>query len=315
MSNLMPDQYRQVAIAHVDIALEPEAIREHFLGREAYRRTQYIVVVAGESTALVRVDKTSEEPLFSPITKVEVVAGPNDCVLLHDSDIDTGVPSHLAAAAREHAPDTRCVVVVGRYEHLSFIVDPQPIEIVIRDIVPPHPAKLIDQARRLIDVSEDLPPIELISDVVDLEDLLDEDGEFLLPCAGAATDKSRATLSYLDQRPERRDWTMVGCARSQQIHLWFYGEQAPIRDFCPRRRSNVPGTVVLTKCCMLESGMDVSGSTVYVPWGSTLEAVREGLDAAIALSGSVTHVPWEGSALDVNTQPSATFEPRHVPHH
>ncbi len=307
MTNMMPDQYRQVAIAHVDIALEPDAIREFFLGREAYRRTHYIVVVAGEGTALVRVDKTSEEPLFSPITNVEMVAGPDDCAFLRDPDIDTGVPSQLATAARRYALDKRCVVVVGRYEHLSFIVDPQPIEIVVRDVVPPHPAKLIDQARRIIDVSEDLPAIELIPDVVDLDDLLDEDGEFLLPCAGAATDEGRATLSYLDQRPERRDWTLVGCARSQQIHSWFYGEQAPIRDFCPRLRTTATETVVLTKCCMLEFGMELGRSTVCLPWGSTLEAVREGLDAAIALSGSTAQVPPEVSTLDVNVQPSATY--------
>jgi len=261
MTNIMPDQYRQVAIAHVDIALKADMIRQFFLGREAYRRTQYIVVVAGEDTALVRVDKMSEEPLFSSITNVEVMAGPEDCVFLR-------------------------VVVLGRYQHLSFIVEPQAIEIVVRDVVPPHPAKLLDQARRIIDISEELPAIELIPDVVDLDDLIDEDGEFLLPCAGAATDEGRSTLSYLDQRPERRDWTLVGCARSQQIHSWFYGEQAPIRDFCPRQRTTEPGTVVLTKCCLLESGMEVRQSTVYLPWGSTLEAVRAEIKTAIELSDS-----------------------------
>jgi len=298
MTNVMPDQYRQVAIAHADIALEADAIREFFLGREAYRRTRYIVVVAGEDTALVRVDKTSEEPLFSPITNVEMVAGPDDCVFLRDPDVDTGIPSQMAAAARGYAPDKSCVVVVGRYQHMSFIVDPQPIEIVVRDVVPPHPAKLLDQASRIIDVNEDLPAIELIPDVVDLDDLLDADGEFLLPCAGAATDEGRPTLSYLDQRPERRDWTLVGCTRSQQIHSWFYGEKAPIRDFCPRNRTTETGTVVLTKCCLIESGMEVKGSTVYLPWGSTLEGVRAGLNAAIDLSDS--------TALDMNAQPTAT---------
>ncbi len=299
MSNVTPDQYRQVAIAHVDIVLEAAAIRDFFLGREAYRRTEYIVVVADEQTALVRVGKASDEPLFSPITSIELLAGPDDCALLRDSDVDTGIPSHLAAAARRSAPDKRCVVVIGRYEHLSFIVDPQPVEIIVRDVVPPWPAKLIDQARRIIDVSEDLPPIELIPDVVDLDDLLDEEGEFLLPCAGAATDRDRATLSYLDQRPEQRDWTMIGCARSQQIHSWFYGEPAVSRDFCPRRRPpEKTGTIVLTKCCMLEFGMEVQGNTVYVPWGSTLDAVKEGLAAAIVLSDSTIQAPKSASALD-----------------
>jgi hypothetical protein len=211
----------------------------------------------------------------------------------------------MAAAARRYAPDKRCIVVVGRYEHVSFIVDPQPIRIVVRDVVPPHPAKLIDQARRIIEVSEDLPPIELVEEVVDLEELLDNDGEFLLPCAGAATDESRGTLSYLDQRPARRDWTLIGCTRSQQIHSWFYGDQAPIRDFCPRRVTTSPGTVVLTKCCLLESGMEVRGTTVCVPWGSTLEVVRAGIGAAVSLSASNTDRQGETSAGDLNEQSTA----------
>jgi hypothetical protein len=106
-------------------------------------------------------------------------------------------------------------------------------------------------------------------------------------------------LSYLDQRPDQRDWTLVGCTRSQQIHMWFYGQEVPVRDFCPRRRATNDGQVVLTKCCLLESGMEVRGTVVYVPWGSTLAGVREGLGAAIALSRSQSRgsadEPWGGS--------------------
>ncbi len=299
MTNLMPDRYRQVAITEVDIELSPGSIEGFFLGREAYRRTRYIVVNANGGVALIQVEKASEDPLFSPITRVEIIAGPDECALIRDPETDTGIASHLAIAAQRQAPDKRCVAVIGRYEHLSFIADPQPLEIVVRDVVPPHPAKLVDQARRIIDVDEDLPPIVLVSDVVDLDDLVNETGEYLLPCAGAATDDGRANLSYLDQRPDQRDWTLVGCTRSQQIHMWFYGQEAPVRDFCPRRRATNDGQVVLTKCCLLESGMEVRGTVVYVPWGSTLAGVREGLGAAIALSRSESRgsadEPWGGS--------------------
>ncbi len=307
MTNLMPDRYRQVAIADVDLDLSRRSIEEFFLGRETYRRTRYVVVVAEGSMALIRVEKDSEEPLFSPITGVELIAGRDECALIRDPEADTGIPSHLAVAAQRHAPDKRCVAVIGRYEHLSFIVDPQPLEIVVRDVVPPHPAKLVDQARRIIDMSEDLPPIVLVPDVVDLDDLVDGTGEYLLPCAGAATDDGRANLSYLDQRPQYRDWTLVGCARSQQIHRWFYGRDAPTRDFCPRQRATDDGKVVLTKCCLLESGMEVRDTVVYVPWGSTLAGVREGLEAAIALSRPDSRQLADGpSGGFVDLKPAAT---------
>ncbi len=305
MKNLMPDRYRQVAITEVDFELSPRSIEAFFLGREAYRRTRYIVVVADDEIALIQVEKASEEPLFSPITRVEIIGAPGECALIRDAETDTGIASHLAIAAQRQAPDKRCVAVIGRYEHLSFIADPEPVEIVVRDVVPPHPAKLADQAQRIIDVSEDLPPIVLVPDVVDLDDLVDEASEYLLPCAGAATDDGRGNLSYLDQRPDYRDWTLVGCTRSQQIHTWFYGREAPARDFCPRRRAADDGQVVLTKCCLLESGMEVRGTVVYLPWGSTLQGVREGLGAAIALSRALSRESTEAS-------PGSSTDPQHA---
>ena len=55
------------------------------------------------------------------------------------------------------------MVVEGRYGHVSFILDPEPLRVPVREVVPPEPAKLVDQAQRLLDVAEDLPPIELVS--------------------------------------------------------------------------------------------------------------------------------------------------------
>ena len=54
VANLMPSRYREVAVTGVDLPLVPERLREHFLGREAYRRTRY-VVVRGERASERRV--------------------------------------------------------------------------------------------------------------------------------------------------------------------------------------------------------------------------------------------------------------------
>ena len=73
------------------------------------------------------------------------------------------IPRALAAAAPRAAPGARAVVVQGRYEHVSFILDPAPLRVVVRDVVPPHPAKLLDQAApRRSTLAEDLPPLELV---------------------------------------------------------------------------------------------------------------------------------------------------------
>ena len=114
MRNLVPARYRSVSVADVDVDLNEAGLRSLLVGREAYRRTTYIVARRGDRAALVRVEKASEESLFSPILTVEVLAGPAECALVEDPETDVGVPSQLARAAKELAPGARCVIVTER---------------------------------------------------------------------------------------------------------------------------------------------------------------------------------------------------------
>jgi hypothetical protein len=256
--------------------LDEAALRAHFLGREAYRRTRFLVARHGGGTAVLRVAKASETDLFSPLVELEVLAGPHDCAFLHRPDVDTAIPSALAAAARAGAPGARAVVVRGRYEHVNFILNPRPRRVIVREVVPPEPAKLFDQAQRVIAVTEELPPLELVREVVDLTELARTHpaGHYLLPCRGSGVTVAGATVSYLDERPPAADWTLLGCERSRQIHRWCYGYEPPMVDFCPKREP-MPGT--LTKCCLQEEHVEAGENWVSVPWGSSLEQVREAL--------------------------------------
>jgi hypothetical protein len=290
MSNLVPAQYREVSVAPADFELTEEHLRRHFIGREVYRRTQWIVVRRGADTAVVRVTKASTEPLLAPVTAVEVVALADECAFLVLPDLDTAVPSSLARAAVEHAPAKACVVVEGLYHHISFIVDPCPLRIRVTEVVPPWPAKLLDQAQRVLDVSEDLPPIELVPDLVDLAALAQPGlaARYLLPCRGSGFQLEGAELEFLDERPARRDWTLIGCARSRALHEWFYGDLPETVELCPRTRRTAPGQSVLAKCCLLEEHNDVDGSTVTVPWGASLDLVK----AALTTLASAASPSW-----------------------
>jgi hypothetical protein len=281
-SSLFPDEYRGVAVTTVQGALDEDALRRCFLGREAYRRTRYIVVRSGERTAIVAVGKESDDPLFSPIVEVHILAHETECVYLVCPDVDTAVPSAVAQAAREHAPDHRGVVVQGRYGHVSFIVDPTAVRITVTEVVPPYPAKLVDQARRILDVAEDIRPVELVPDVVTLEALARTrpSVSYLLPCRGGGFTVEGAHTAYLDERPEREPWVLIGCERSQQIHEHFYGERAAQVDICPRNRTGLTGAV-LTKCCLLERHIEVNGGRAVVPWGATLTQVAHALAALV----------------------------------
>jgi hypothetical protein len=278
--NLVPGKYRGVAVAHVDGPLDEPTLARHFLGREAYRRTRFVVARHGERTAIVRVHRQSDEPLFAPIIDVELLAGADECAYLDCPDVDTGVPSALAAAAISAAPGMRAAVVQGRYEHVSFIVDPAPLRVTVREVVPPQPPKLLDQAQRVLDVTETLPPMQLVPDVVRLADLAAQhpSDRYLVPCRGSGFCPPGAQTAYLDERPPHEPWTLVGCERSQQIHDWFYGKRADQVDICPRARAAIAGPL-LTKCCLFENGIVVDEGQVTVPWGASLAQITEALVA------------------------------------
>jgi len=281
VANRMPVRYREVAVTTVDFALTEARLRSYFVGREAYRRTGYIVVHGQGSSevSLLEVATASREPLFSPITSVTLLAGPDEAVFIHCPDVDLGVPTQVGQAALRNAAGVRCVIVQGRYEHISFILDPAPIRVRLVEVAPPYPPKLLDQARRVLEVAEDLPPISLEPQIFDLVELAAARPaeRYLYPCRGSGIAPEGTTVFYLDERPARADWVLVGCERSRQIHRHFYGDEPPYVEMCPRELSKPGSGPILTKCCNLEEGVVQEGTMTVVPWGATLNEVHAGL--------------------------------------
>ena len=312
--NLVPSQYRNVSVADVPVALDEASLRGHLLGRPVYRRTRYLVARRGEASAVVEVSKESELPLFSPVVEMSVLARPDETAFVDAPETDTAVPTQMARVAARQAPGARCVIVRGRYGHVSFILDPAPIRIGVVEVVPPWPPKLADQLSRVLELAEDLPPVELVPYLVDLDALAATRPaeHYLFPCrAGQPTqDQPRAAteVSYLDEVPERVPWTLVGCARSKSIHDWFYGDDVPMVDMCPRRLAGNgsalagngsalagnherPGSLpVITKCCLLEDRVGQEAGLVVVPWGASLAQIREGLRLALTAGQSADPV-------------------------
>lgn len=328
--NVTASRYRQVSVATVD-SLDPDDLVAYFTGREAYMRTRFVVARLRDrpdQIALVELARDNSADLFSPAPAARVLARAEECAYVRDDWADLGIASHLAAAARR-CPGARCVVVEGRYSHVSFILNPDPIDLTVVDVVPPAPSKLADQVRRVLDVAEDLPPVAVTERIIDSRELLAEarqpssEPQVLVPCRGGGVDIDGAAVSYLDERPELAEpWTLLGCQRSRQIHDWFYGaEPAEVVDWCPRRfvgsaadrpaavdhpaagcldgtdtpgsADRLPGTtavsslatdsddLVLSRCCLLEEGVERRGGAVWVPWGATLAEVRRAVELLV----------------------------------
>jgi hypothetical protein len=278
--NTRAHPYRGLSMQEVDFPLTESAISEYLHGREVYRRTDYLALRHGPAVALVEVRKASLEPLFSPVVEARVIAGPAETAWVQDTDVDVGNATALAAAA---VPGALASVVLGRFEHVNFIYRPEPVPVRVTEVVPPEPPKLLAQARQAVEFDEDLPPVRLMLDAVRVEDLAaaHPSADYLLPCRGSGARLGGATVAFLDTRPAHRaDWLMIGCERSMQFHRHFYGDEPPRVDLCPRARvADGPeaGIRTLTKCCLIERGLDVDEHGAVVPWGANLDEVREAL--------------------------------------
>ncbi|GAA3168095.1 hypothetical protein GCM10010531_21100 [Blastococcus jejuensis] len=295
-----PDRYRGVSVTDVDVPLEAGPLRDLLMARPVYRRSNFMVVRSAGKVALLRLVRGAETGLFAPLEDVELLAGPDETVYLQRPDVDTAVPTALLTAAVD-VPGARCVVVEGAYGHVSFVLDPAPVRVHVLDVVPPRPAKLVDQLRRVLATADDLPGLELVPHVIELADLLPSppDDSYLLPCRGGGLEVPGASVAYLDEVPPRQDWTLLGCTRSRQIHDVLYG--GPVRqiDMCPRAlaaRVELPdgipdGEVLLTKCCLFEDRNEVDGRTVLTPWGASFGELREALATAVDLAMAPATAP------------------------
>ncbi|MCZ7572567.1 MAG: hypothetical protein M5U01_28770 [Ardenticatenaceae bacterium] len=283
-TNLLPLPYRRVSVQHVSVSLDEPAIRGYLLGKEAYRRTDYIVLRGEAGQAVVRVEKAEAEPLFSSITAVEVLALPDTCVWVEDPAVDVGNPSAMATKAHALGLGPQGTLIVeGLYSHVNFLHYPEPLVIRAVEVAPPEPPKLFALARKVLSYA-DLPAIVLESELIDLSAAAGEipAPAYLFPCRASGLIGPGPTY-YLDGRPARRDWLLIGCERSLQVHRHFYGDEPATIEMCPRRLAPPADKPTLLKCCLLESGIEVDGQTVIVPWGATLQQVEEGLRALVGL--------------------------------
>lgn len=302
-TNLTANPYRGLSVQEVDFDADSEWLLAWLVDREVYRRTDFVLLVSGDHAALLAVKDRRPAPaktgegLFTEVISGEVVAMPEQLVMIDSPDTDVGIASHMAEIAqRNRSAGVHTYVVRGRYKHVNFICSPEPVDVLVDEVVPPHPPKLVQMARQAISFDESLAPIRLTARLTSIPTLTRRRASrrSLLPCkgadapstaAGSAGESRAGTVDFLDAGPAYRDdWTLVGCRRSAQIFEHHYGEQPSIVDFCPlaNAAAEASGPLRLTKCCQLERGITVVDNVATVPWGATLDEVRQALAGLLA---------------------------------
>jgi hypothetical protein len=264
--NFIARPYRGVSVQDAP-GLDEAALRSWLVGRRVYRRTEFVVAACNGQHAVVQVEHAVGDDILATVTDLRVVGPPDEVAFVVDPSVDTGNATQMARVAR-----ARVTVVQGRFEHVNFIVEPAPVRIRVLEVVPPEPPKLLEMARSVVDYDEDLPPVDLQFEAIDLRDLAPA-GRTMYPCRCSGLEGE-----FLDAGPlELGDWTLVGCERSRQIHVALYGAEPAERiEFCPRVVGSADGPTLL-KCCLFERGVRREDASVVVPWGAALEEVREAL--------------------------------------
>lgn len=281
--NLVPLPYRGVSVQPYAGAMSEEAIVAHLLGREAYRRTEFIVLKAPDGRhAVVAVESQDRTSLFSPITCVEALALPDRCVYVRSPETDCGNRSALAGlAARYGVSPDHTLICEGRFDHVNFIHCPRPLIVKVVEVTPPEPPKLFDLVTHVLGYA-DLPPIVPILERIELKALVRgaKPSAFLVPCRSGGLEDLGAPVHYLDERPPaRQDWTLVGCERSLQFHRHYYGDEPPRVEMCPRVIAGRRSEPTILKCCLLEFDIERDGAMMIVPWGADLPMVERALRA------------------------------------
>jgi hypothetical protein len=282
VQNLVPLPYRRVSVQRYEGPMTIEAITTSLLKRDAYRRTDFIVLRGDDTTtAVVAISRAENEALFSQITSVEILALPATCAFVSRPEVDTSNRSALAEVALEYGlgpSDT--LVVQGLYDHVNFIHHPAPLVIRVVEVTPPEPPKLFGLAQQVLSYA-DLPPIHLELERIDVRNLAHKvpSDAYLVPCRSGGLDDLPAHVYFLDEHPDLHAWTMLGCERSLQIYRHFYGDDSlPLRvELCPRLLAGERGEPTLLKCCLLEIHNEQHGQAMIVPWGANLSLVEAAL--------------------------------------
>lgn len=286
MKNLVPLPYRRVSVQPYAGELSRAAIVSHLMGREAYRRTDYIVLRAAPDVhAVVAIRRAPGDGLFSAIVEVEVLALPDACLYARSPETDCANPSGLAELAHQLGVGVdRTLIVEGRYDHVNFIHHPEPLLIRVVEVAPPEPPKLFDLVRHVLTYAE-LPPIRIELERIDVAELARSvpATEYLVPCRSGGLDDLPGPVHFLDERPAtRRAWTLVGCERSLQFHRHYYGDEPPRVEMCPRRLAGARERPTMLKCCLLETDIERDGQVMVVPWGTDLAMVERALKRLVA---------------------------------
>ncbi|MDD1756833.1 MAG: hypothetical protein LUQ39_08385 [Methanomassiliicoccales archaeon] len=280
---MLPDHCKDVSVRDVDFHLTKDSILEAAKGKKAYTRTEFLILRHRGEAAIVHVEKEEGVELFRPIKEIEILALPEDTVFVKDDAMDVLNRSEMARLARQHPG--KYVIVQGLFNHVSFIGSDEAEDLVVFDVVPPHPAKLSVLVDKALSAGLVHRPVVTIIRTIDLNDLETEVATptVMFPCRASGITSDRKVL-YLDETPKLEgEVTLIGCDLSRRIFQHIYRKgPAAFRTMCPREMAPKGKGKRIVKCCRVREGFEIDGDMAIVPWGATVQEVAAAINALFA---------------------------------
>jgi len=280
---MFPSHCKEVSVRSVDFELTEDRIRGFLRGKRAYIRTRFFVFNSGDSWAVAEVDKAQENSVLKGISAVRILSLPDETSFVDDPSLEVLSASVMGALQRKMG--TRCVVVRGRAEHISFFVDEEPKMLTIFDVVPPSPSKLVSMVDSVLE--SDLQDVCVSYSVIeaDLNEIAASvtSGSVMFPCRASGL-RSPLPTHYLDETKDLPEGvldgvSLVGCSLSARIFKAVYGREPRLLNMCPKDLAKARGIdgPVLVKCCRVKEGFEVDGRIAVVPWGTRSSEVAAAL--------------------------------------
>ena len=271
----------------VDFELTEDNIKRFLKGKKAYLRTRYYVFNSGREWAVALIVRKQSNDILQEIASIHILSLPKDTVFVQDPELD--VLSASSMGAIRQSAGTKCVIVKGKAEHISFFIEERPYELTIFDVVPPAPSKLVGLVRTSLetDLQDRYVRFKVLD--VDLNSLSkkSESGITMFPCRASGLVSGKRVL-YLDETPELtsdelNQVTLVGCSLSARIFKAVYGVEPRMINMCPQDMAQEMGVKgpVLIKCCKVKEGFEKKGDIGIVPWGARTADVTSALKAIL----------------------------------
>ena len=280
---MFPKHCREVSVKKVSFPLTENEIIKRSVGKMVYALTNYIILTNDADWAVIKIERAENQGLFKTIKEVQIISLPKETAFVEDPTVDVLNPSAMVKVAEEERKET--IVVKGKFEHVSFVHCEKPTPLIVLDIVPPDPPKLLELVERALSIGRVQEPIKIVPNIIDLRALAEANKTLftMFPCTTSDL-KHRANTLFLDQALEIssigvENITLIGCDLSLKTFTSLYGKKPAFIDMCPRNRIVKEGAInrCISRCCIVDEGYERIEGVAYVPWGAKVSEVEEAI--------------------------------------